>query len=65
MTADVQCIGERPCGGLAAGHPLLDAARRARQTVGLPPATEGASSTDANAAYGRGIPAITVGLHRR
>lgn len=62
LTAEVQCIGERPCGGLAAGHPLLAAARRARQTVGLPAATEGASSTDANAAYGRGIPAITVGL---
>jgi acetylornithine deacetylase/succinyl-diaminopimelate desuccinylase-like protein len=30
--------------------------------AGLPPAAEGTSSTDANAAYGCGIPAITVGV---
>lgn len=62
LTAEVELIGERPSGGIAADHPLMAAARAARRHAGLEPATEGASSTDANAAYGRGIPAITVGL---
>ncbi len=62
LTAEVELIGERPSGAIAEDHPLLAAARRARAKAGLPPATEGASSTDANAAHGRGIPAITVGL---
>jgi acetylornithine deacetylase/succinyl-diaminopimelate desuccinylase-like protein len=62
LHADVETIGERPGGGIAADHPLMQAARGARQIAGLPRADEGSSSTDANAAYGRGIPAITVGL---
>jgi tripeptide aminopeptidase len=62
LHADVQLIGERPSGGLPSDHSLLQAARRARRTAGLTRAAEGASSTDANAAYGRGIPAVTVGL---
>jgi tripeptide aminopeptidase len=62
LSAEVETIGRRPSGAIDSRHPLLLAARRARQAAGLPPASEGASSTDANAAYGRGIPAITVGL---
>ena len=62
LSADVELIGRRPSGAIQPEHPLLVAARRARHAVGLPPATEGASSTDANAAYGVGIPAITLGL---
>jgi acetylornithine deacetylase/succinyl-diaminopimelate desuccinylase-like protein len=62
LRAEVELIGQRPSGGVASDHPLLEAARRARRGAGLAPATEGASSTDANAAYGRGIPAVTVGL---
>lgn len=62
LRAEVELIGERPSGGIASDHPLLEAARQARRRTGLPAATEGASSTDANAAYGRGVPAITVGL---
>ena len=62
LTAEVDVIGERPSGGIAPDHPLMLAAREARRRAGLAAATEGASSTDANAAYGRGIPAITVGL---
>jgi tripeptide aminopeptidase len=58
----VEPIGRRPGGRIAPDHPLVAAARRARERAGLPPAEEGASSTDANAAYGRGIPAITVGV---
>jgi acetylornithine deacetylase/succinyl-diaminopimelate desuccinylase-like protein len=62
LTATVEQIGQRPGGHTAADHPLVEAARRARERAGLPPAAEGTSSTDANAAYGRGIPAITVGV---
>ncbi len=62
LTAIVQRVGRRPSGGIGRDHPLLAAARRARTRAGLRAADEGASSTDANAAYGRGIPAITVGV---
>jgi acetylornithine deacetylase/succinyl-diaminopimelate desuccinylase-like protein len=41
---------------------MVQAAREARRLANLEPAQEGTSSTDANAAYGRGIPAITVGV---
>jgi tripeptide aminopeptidase len=58
----VEPLGRRPGGRIAPDHPLVEAARRARERAGLPPAEEGASSTDANAAHGRGIPAITVGV---
>lgn len=62
LTAELETLGRRPSGAIDIEHALLSAARRAREAAGLPPAAEGASSTDANAAYGRGIPAITVGL---
>jgi len=62
LIAEVETLGRRPSGAIDIDHALLSAARRARQVAGLPPAAEGASSTDANAAYGRDIPAITVGL---
>lgn len=71
LTAVVERVGRRPAGAIAPDHPLLEAARRARAAAGLAPAEEGFSSTDANAAYGRDIPAITVGVttgahaHRR
>jgi tripeptide aminopeptidase len=62
LETTVEALGRRPGGRVARDHPLVAAARRARERAGLPPAEEGASSTDANAAYGRGIPAITVGV---
>ncbi len=62
VTVEVERLGYRPGGRIPPGHPLLAAARRARPAVGLPPALERASSTDANAAHGRGIPALTVGV---
>jgi tripeptide aminopeptidase len=62
LEVDVEALGRRPGGRIAPDHPLVAAARRARERTGLPPAEEGASSTDANAAHGRGIPAITVGV---
>jgi len=62
LEAGIELLGHRPSGRLAADHPRLRAARRARAEAGLAPARESASSTDANAAYGSGIPAITVGV---
>ena len=62
VMVEVQRLGHRPGGRIPPAHPLLAAARRARAAVGLPPALERASSTDANAAHGRGIPALTVGV---
>ncbi len=55
-------VGRRPGGATPPDHPLLAAAREARRRVGLPPAEECASSTDANAALGRGIPAVCLSL---
>jgi tripeptide aminopeptidase len=62
LETTIEALGRRPGGRVADDHPLVRAARRARLRAGLPPADEGASSTDANAAHGRGIPAITVGV---
>jgi acetylornithine deacetylase/succinyl-diaminopimelate desuccinylase-like protein len=62
LETTVEPLGRRPAGAIDPGHPLLQAARRARKRAGLEPAREDAASTDANAAYGRGIPAITVGV---
>jgi acetylornithine deacetylase/succinyl-diaminopimelate desuccinylase-like protein len=62
LTVTIEALGHRPGGEIAEDDPLLAAARWARQAVGLHPARENASSTDANAAHGRGIPALTVGI---
>ena len=62
VQATVEPVGRRPSGAISTDHPLLAAARRARARAGLGAAQEGASSTDANAAYGHGVPAITVGV---
>jgi len=59
---EVERVGRRPGGATRADHPLLVAARAARAFAGLPAAEETASSTDANAAMGRGIPAVCVSL---
>jgi tripeptide aminopeptidase len=64
ITAEIVPAGRRPGGGIAPSHPLVAAVRQARHAVGLPPPREDHASTDANAAYGRGIPAVTVGLTR-
>ena len=55
-------VGRRPGGVTPPDHPLVVAARAARTDAGLPEADEHASSTDANAAMGRGIAAICVSL---
>jgi acetylornithine deacetylase/succinyl-diaminopimelate desuccinylase-like protein len=64
IDADIVRAGRRPGGRIGTAHPLLREVRRARTRAGLPPAREDAASTDANEAYGRGIPAVTLGLTR-
>jgi acetylornithine deacetylase/succinyl-diaminopimelate desuccinylase-like protein len=55
-------LGRRPAGRVAPDHPLVRSALEAAAAAGLAPPRLEASSTDANAALGAGIPAVTVGL---
>jgi acetylornithine deacetylase/succinyl-diaminopimelate desuccinylase-like protein len=59
----VEEIGGRPAGRLESSHPLVQAAVQALADAGME-AELVASSTDANAAFALGIPAITVGITR-
>jgi tripeptide aminopeptidase len=61
---DVEELGRRPGGATAVDHPLVTGAVQAAVAAGLPRPRAAESSTDANAALGAGIPAITVGLCR-
>jgi acetylornithine deacetylase/succinyl-diaminopimelate desuccinylase-like protein len=62
--ATVEQVGHRPAGRTPGDHPLVTTARAARAAVGLPPAREDAGSTECNAAYPLGVPAICVGITR-
>jgi tripeptide aminopeptidase len=64
IAVEVREAGRRPGGRLRPDAPLVLAARAARADVGLGPADEHPASTDANAALGRGIPAIALGASR-
>jgi len=57
-------VGRRPGGRGADNMPLIAAAHAARADAGLGRAWEHDASTDANAAFARGIPAITMGVTR-
>lgn len=61
LTVDQVEIGMRPAGSIDAGHPLVRAAQDALAGVGRTGRLT-AASTDANAAYARGVPAITLGV---
>ncbi|KPM56426.1 peptidase M20 [Frankia sp. R43] len=61
LAAEASEIGRRPAGGIPAEHPLAAAAFAALARRGLAARTH-AASTDANAAYAAGIPAITIGI---
>ena len=60
LRADVAVLGDRPAGSLDDTHPLVQAARRATEAVGVTPRSASAS-TDANIPLSRGIPAIAIG----
>jgi len=61
LGVSVHVIGERPAGQLDPGHPLATLAAQVLREAGIPPRLT-AASTDANAAYPRGIPALTLGI---
>lgn len=61
LRVEIQEIGCRPAGRIAVDHPLVGAAVAALEAEGLSPALT-AASTDANAAYAAGIPAVTLGV---
>ncbi len=64
-TFDVEqdVLGDRPAGSVDPQHPLVRAAKDALREQGASSVSP-ATSTDANAAHARGIPAIAVGVTR-
>jgi tripeptide aminopeptidase len=63
MRVRIDEIGSRPAGGVAGSSALVRAAVAAHERVGVP-AELRAASTDANAAYAAGIPAVALGVTR-
>lgn len=61
LTVDQASFGDRPAGHVDPGHPLVRAAQEALGEVDIEPISP-ATSTDANAAHARGVPAIAVGV---
>ncbi len=61
LTLRRRSIGSRPAGGIPHSHPLVRAAVDSLRSVGIEPRLT-AASTDANAAYARGVPAVTLGV---
>jgi tripeptide aminopeptidase len=61
LTVDHAPLGDRPAGRVDPGHPLVRAAEQALVEIGRSPSSP-ATSTDANAAHARGVPAIAVGV---
>ncbi len=64
LKIEVETIGERPGGSIAADHPLVRAACHALEQAGEKTIFLQAGSTDASVPLSRGIPAVCVGLTR-
>ena len=63
LEIEIESLGRRPSGALAAEHPLVRACRAPLERRGLTPDGR-AASTAANAALAAGVPAVTIGLSR-
>lgn len=61
LHVEQEVLGDRPAGHVDPGHPLVRAAADALHDAGIE-VVYPATSTDANAAHARGIPAIAVGV---
>ena len=61
LVVEQEPLGERPAGRIERDHPLVRAAEQALDEAAIPVSTP-PTSTDANAAHARGIPAIAVGV---
>ncbi|MBK8046812.1 MAG: M20/M25/M40 family metallo-hydrolase [Anaerolineales bacterium] len=63
VQVEMDGIGDRPGGGIADDHPLVQAAMRSLLAVGIQPQTNmRISSTDANIPLSRGLPAVCIGV---
>ena len=60
ITLEVVPIGDRPAGSQSERDPIIQAACAAAETIGVTPAFDEASSTNANAPISKGIPAVVV-----
>ncbi len=63
LSVDVDELGSRPAGGVSESSPIVRAAVAAHERAGVPMELR-AASTDANAAYAAGIPAVALGVTR-
>ena len=63
LSVEHEALGDRPAGRLDTGHALVRAATDALAEADIA-VTSPATSTDANAAHARGIPAIAIGVTR-
>jgi len=63
ISVDIDELGSRPAGGIGESSPLVRAAVTAHERAGVPVEVR-AASTDANAAYAAGIPAVALGVTR-
>jgi acetylornithine deacetylase/succinyl-diaminopimelate desuccinylase-like protein len=61
VALSTEVLGRRPAGGIGAVHPLVRAATAALERAGIDPLVV-AASTDANAAFAAGIPAVSLGI---
>jgi acetylornithine deacetylase/succinyl-diaminopimelate desuccinylase-like protein len=64
LRSRVETIGDRPCGGTAEDHPLVQAAMHVTRLIGRSPELTMAS-TDANVPISMGIPAVAIGAGGR
>lgn len=60
LTVDLTMVGNRPSGSIPADHPFVQQVAAATRHFGLEPDLQ-RSSTDANLAISRGVPAVTIG----
>ncbi len=61
LRVEQEVLGDRPAGRIDAEHPLVRAAEEALREAGID-VIRPATSTDANAAHRRGIPAVALGV---
>lgn len=63
VIVNAELIGDRPAGGIADEHPLVQAATQSLIDVGVQPQLANRiSSTDANVPLSRGIPSVCIGI---
>ncbi len=64
LQAQIDTIGDRPCGSIAENHPLVQTAAHVTRLIGRSPELT-LASTDANIPISLGIPAVAIGAGGR